>query len=200
MSLTLSIYKKVYAKIVGKIAYFLLQRKHVDIYKKVHFFSDRGDRIGDNNLCQRGAASESPLPNGGDRIGDNIGGICFSFGIGMEQSSILGEEDSLYRLIRGIILTYLNLRQRVAAGESIVSDGGDRIGDDNLRQRGAVFESPVSDGGDGIGGSIHGNGGGNCHGAGEVVVRTIGHGGCAVFFIRFIGQRIDRDRGGLNSS
>ena len=89
----------------------------------------------------------------------------------MEQSSILGEEDSLYRLIRGIILTHLNLRQRFAAfesplpnggdptaksdssqrgavGESIVTNGGDRIGDNNLRQRGAVLEGPITDGDD----------------------------------------------------
>ncbi len=66
----------------------------------------------------------------------------------MEQSSILGEEDSLYRLIRGIILTHLNLRQRGAARESIFTDGGDRIGDDYLLQRFAAFESPLPNGGD----------------------------------------------------
>ena len=58
--------------------------------------SDGGDRIGDDNLRQRGAVVESPLPNGGDRIGDNIRGIRFSGGIGMEQRTVLGEEDSLY--------------------------------------------------------------------------------------------------------
>ena len=84
-------------------------------------FSDFGDRIGDDNLRQRVAVPESTISDGGDRIGDNIRGIRFSFGIGMEQSSILGEEDSLYRLIRGIILTYLNLRQRPESPSAICS-------------------------------------------------------------------------------
>ena len=69
----------------------------------------------------------------------------------MEQSSILGEEDSLYRLIRGIILTYLNLRQRFAGGESLFTDGGDPTANDSISQRVAVPESIASDRGDRIG-------------------------------------------------
>ena len=40
--------------------------------------------------------------------------------------------------------------QRGAVRESLISDGGDRIGDDNLCQRGAVGESIFTDGGDPI--------------------------------------------------
>ncbi len=40
------------------------------------------------------------------------------------------------------------MSQRVAVVESPVSDGGDRIGDDNLCQRVALVECTVSDGGD----------------------------------------------------
>ena len=123
--------------------------------------SDGGDRIGNDNLRQRTALVESPLSNGGNKVGDGVGGLRFSGGIGMEQSSILGEENSLYCLIRGILLADLNFCQRVTGVESPACDGGDptaksdtgqrvtarksresdsgdRIGDDNLCQRGAV--------------------------------------------------------------
>ncbi len=87
--------------------------------------SNRGDSVAKSDMSQRGAVRESTVSDGGDRIGDNIRGIRFSGGIGMEQRTVLGEEDSLYRLIRGIILTHLNLRQRGAVVESTPSDGGD---------------------------------------------------------------------------
>ncbi len=113
--------------------------------------SNGGDRIGDDNLRQRVAGVESRVSDGGDRIGDDIRGIRFSGGIGMEQSSILGEEDAIYRLISGIILTYLNLRQRFAGVESTVTDGDDPIANDSISQQVAVRESPLTDGGDRIG-------------------------------------------------
>ena len=102
-------------------------------------------------MSQRGAPVESIVSDLSDRIGDNIRGIRFSGGIGMEQRTVLGEEDSLYRLIRGIILIHLNLRQRVAGVESPACDGGDPIANDSISQRVAVVESPVFDSGNRIG-------------------------------------------------
>ena len=63
--------------------------------------------------------------------------------------------------------------QAAAAGECVATDGGDGVGDGHRGQAAAVLECFVADGGDGVGGAIIGHRLGNDKGATQISVSWI---------------------------